>query len=47
MAGPFTDLRSVLYGLDAILRLHTTQEDETYLSLGDPVDWPSLGAGLR
>ncbi|HET9079793.1 MAG TPA: heavy metal translocating P-type ATPase [Trebonia sp.] len=30
------DLRDVLYGLHAILRLHTVQEDETYLSLGDP-----------
>ncbi|HLI40577.1 MAG TPA: heavy metal translocating P-type ATPase [Streptosporangiaceae bacterium] len=30
-----TDLRGVLYGLDAILRLHTAQEDEAYLSLGD------------
>lgn len=30
-----TDLRGVLYGLHAILRLHTVQEDETYLSLGD------------
>ena len=29
------DLRSLLYGLYAILRLHTVQEDETYLSLGD------------
>jgi heavy metal translocating P-type ATPase len=29
------DLRGVLYGLHAILRLHTVQEDETYLSLGD------------
>jgi heavy metal translocating P-type ATPase len=28
------DLRDVLYGLHAILRLHTVQEDETYLSLG-------------
>jgi hypothetical protein len=27
------DLRSTLYGLHAILRLHTTQEDESYLSL--------------
>ena len=27
--------RDVLYGLHAILRLHTVQEDETYLSLGD------------
>jgi Hemerythrin HHE cation binding domain len=32
------DLRSFLYGLYAILRLHTAQEDETYLSLGDDVD---------
>ena len=32
------DLRAVLYGLHAILRLHTTQEDETYLSLGDDTD---------
>jgi heavy metal translocating P-type ATPase len=30
-----TDLRDILYGLHAILRLHTVQEDETYLSLGD------------
>jgi len=29
-----TDLRDVMYGLHAILRLHTVQEDETYLSLG-------------
>ena len=35
------DLRNLLYGLDAILRLHTTQEDETYLSLGDTADEPS------
>ena len=32
------DLRAVLYGLHAILRLHTAQEDETYLSLGDDTD---------
>jgi heavy metal translocating P-type ATPase len=32
------DLRGVLYGLHAILRLHTVQEDETYLSLGDSAD---------
>jgi len=39
----------VLYGLDAILRLHTTQEDETYLSLGDTADSPSpeADAGTR
>ena len=29
------DLSDILYGLHAILRLHTVQEDETYLSLGD------------
>jgi heavy metal translocating P-type ATPase len=29
------DLRALLYGLDAILRLHTDTEDESYLSLGD------------
>ena len=39
------DLRSVLYGLDAILRLHTTQEDETYLSLGDTAEDPALSVG--
>ena len=37
------ELRSLLYGLDAILRLHTAQEDETYLTLGDPADEPLLG----
>jgi len=29
------DLRALLYGLHAILRLHTVQEDESYLSLDD------------
>jgi soluble P-type ATPase len=29
-----TELRRILYGLHAILLLHTTQEDEDYLSLG-------------
>ncbi len=32
-----TELRSLLYGLCAILKLHTAQEDENYLSLGDEV----------
>jgi len=32
------DLRGVLYGLHAILRLHTVQEDEAYLSLGDDME---------
>ena len=39
------DLRGMLYGLEAILRLHTAQEDETYLSLGDTADELSLSAG--
>ncbi|HEY5987870.1 MAG TPA: heavy metal translocating P-type ATPase [Streptosporangiaceae bacterium] len=30
-----SDLRSLLYGLQAIISLHTTQEDESYLTLGD------------
>jgi len=29
------ELRRILYGLHAILELHTDQEDESYLSLGD------------
>jgi heavy metal translocating P-type ATPase len=33
-----TDLRGALYGLYAILRLHTVQEDEAYLSLGEDAD---------
>ncbi len=37
-ASEIADLRSALYGLHAILRLHTVQEDETYLSLGDHAD---------
>lgn len=39
-AADLADLRSLLYGLHAILRLHTAQEDESYLSLGD-----DIGAG--
>ena len=34
------DLRASLYGLHAILRLHTSQEDESYLSLGDETAAP-------
>jgi soluble P-type ATPase/hemerythrin-like domain-containing protein len=30
-----TELRAMLYGLHAILKLHTAQEDESYLSLAD------------
>jgi hypothetical protein len=29
------ELRRVLYGLDALLRLHNAQEEQEYLSLGD------------
>jgi hypothetical protein len=45
-AGPpddadLADLRALLYGLHAVLRLHTAQEDESYLSLaGDNVPLP-------
>ena len=39
------DLRGVLYGLHAILRLHTVQEDETYLSLADSVDTATATGG--
>jgi heavy metal translocating P-type ATPase len=53
-AGPpddtdIADLRSLLYGLHAILGLHTAQEDESYLSLseetlvGDRVSGPGHG----
>ncbi|HEY1343652.1 MAG TPA: hemerythrin domain-containing protein [Streptosporangiaceae bacterium] len=35
------DLRAVLYGLHAILRLHTIQEDENYLSLGGDAARPA------
>src|SRR5206468_7900815 len=31
------ELRALLYGLHAILRLHTTQEEENYLSLGGDI----------
>jgi hypothetical protein len=34
-AADIADLRALLYGLHAVLGLHTAQEDESYLSLGD------------
>jgi heavy metal translocating P-type ATPase len=34
-AADIADLRALLYGLHAILSLHTAQEDESYISLGD------------
>jgi Hemerythrin HHE cation binding domain len=37
------DLRGTLYGLHAILRLYTMQEDEAYLSLDDDVE--TIGGG--
>jgi hypothetical protein len=40
------DLRGTLYGLHAILRLHTAQEDEAYLSLGDDAE-PTTRGGKR
>src|SRR5262249_2243170 len=35
-----TELRRLLYGLHAVLRLHTAQEDESYLCLAD--DTPAI-----
>ena len=35
------DLRALLYGLHAILRLHTAQEDESYLSLAEEEPVPT------
>jgi heavy metal translocating P-type ATPase len=32
------ELRRLLYGLHAVLRLHTTQEDESYLSMGEELN---------
>jgi soluble P-type ATPase len=37
-AGDIAELRLVLYGLYAVLRLHTLQEEESYLSLADLTD---------
>ncbi len=42
-----TDLQRVLYGLEAILRLHQAQEEDLYLSIGDPgsaADAPAAAA---
>jgi heavy metal translocating P-type ATPase len=38
------DLRALLYGLHAILSLHTAQEEEDYLSLGDALRRESPGS---
>ena len=39
-----TDLQRVLYGLEAILRLHQAQEEDLYLSIGDPGSAPESHA---
>ena len=47
------ELRLLLYGLNAVLRLHAAQEDESYLSFADDINStmesaikPSLGSAL-
>ncbi len=43
-----TDLQRLLYGLEAILRLHQAQEEDLYLSIGDstpPAQRPKPAAG--
>ena len=39
------EIRRLLYGLHAVLRLHTTQEDEDYLSLAEPETQPAERLG--
>jgi hypothetical protein len=41
------ELRGLLYGLHAVLRLHTTQEEESYLSLGRDMNGASHTVSLR
>ncbi len=43
-AADLVDLRRVLYGLDAILRLHMAQEEELYLSLTDELEMAAAPA---
>jgi len=45
-AADLADLRALLYGLHAILSLHTAQEDESYLSLGDNEGGPGAAPGI-
>jgi heavy metal translocating P-type ATPase len=40
------ELRRLLYGLYAVLRLHTTQEEESYLSFGEDGAIPEASASL-
>ena len=42
-----TEVRSLLYGLHAILKLHTAQEDESYLSLADETGAGRTAAPVR
>jgi heavy metal translocating P-type ATPase len=42
-----TEVRSLLYGLHAILKLHTAQEDESYLSLADETGTGRAAAAVR
>ena len=42
-----TEVRSLLYGLHAILKLHTAQEDESYLSLADEAGPGRTAAPVR
>ncbi|HLK43045.1 MAG TPA: hypothetical protein VKV34_06865, partial [Thermoleophilia bacterium] len=39
------ELRRILYGLHAVLRLHTDQEEESYLSLADSESERTARAG--
>ena len=42
-----TDLQRLLYGLEAILRLHQAQEEDLYMSIGDstpPAERPASAA---
>jgi hypothetical protein len=41
------ELRRLLYGLHAILRLHTSQEEEDYLSLAEPAPMEPAIARVR
>ncbi len=46
-SGDRTDLQRLLYGLEAILRLHQAQEEDLYLSIGDstaPAERPTSAA---
>jgi heavy metal translocating P-type ATPase len=41
-----TEFRSLLYGLHAIMKLHTAQEEESYLSLGDQASLERPGSTI-